>query len=496
MNALISWLKRERNSTRIAFLLQMVSRLASAALAFLWARLLFQAMGAELNGLWVGFIGVASLGGLGDLGMGGAVGIRVGRLLGQNDEKALREFLASARTLFLVLTLTVSGLFAISSFWLPRWLGFETLTYAGSMPLLFAVAAAGSISLIWNSYIGNVNYACGNLVWPILPIFLLTQIAFVVQWLLARQHIPLWAQYSAFVISGGLSLALTWWFVRISHPSLSRFLPLRMNWVEWRILAGQTFWMYFWGLGCYVYTNVDRLLIIKGFGPAEVPRYHNNYKVCELALFAISAASMAAMPKITRWLASRETDERARGIAELVRLNRFQIVLSCAGALVYLAVIDFVIGFQFAGVGDLRVPLSWQFAFALSLAVTGAGDAAVQVSPRCCDRGLRVSGIAVAVTALINVVLSFAAMRAGSILGIALATVLAQSFFSLWISRFVCGELKLSWRRWALRSWLLPVGIVSCAYAARSVLAWNIGWQATALVMVNLVLLGILRSAR
>src|SRR6185436_8756542 len=108
-----------------------------------------------------------------------------------------------------------------------------------------------------------------------------------------------------------------------------------------------------------------------------------------------------------------------------------------------------------------------QFAFALSLVITGCADAAVQTAPRCCPRGLRISGVAVATTALINVTLSVVAMKRGSILGIALATVVAQSFFSLWLSRFLCRELNLSWPRWIWRGWLAPVMIIGCAFAAR-----------------------------
>jgi len=489
MNALISWLRRERSSTRLAFLLQTISRLATAGLALIWTRLLLQAMGVELNGLWLAFQAVATLGGLGDLGMGGAVGISTGRMLGQKDDDALQRFLAGARALFLLLAAVSAGGVLILSPWLPQWLGLHSVAGAGSLTLLLALAAFGFIPIILNSYLGNLSYACGNLTWPIIPAFLLTQAALATHWLLARAHAPLWMQYSAYVNAGIISLVLAWCFVRLSHPALARLWPLRFRWSEWRVLAGQSFWMYFWSLGCAVYTTIGRLVINAGFGPALVPAYHNNYKVCELALFAISAASFAAMPKITRWLASPESAERARGVSEILRLNRVQVLLSCAAALAYLAGNDLFIRLWFAGVGDFRVPLSWQFAFALSLAISGAGDAAMQVSPRCSASGLRVSGLAVGVTALINIVLSIAAMKAGSMLGIALATVVAQSFFSLWISRYVCRELKLSWGVWVLRSWVAPVMITSAAFGARSWLDYRVGWQALLLVAIYFLLL-------
>lgn len=490
MNALFSWLKRERSSTRLAFLLQTISRLATAGLALVWTRLLLQAMGVELNGLWLAFQAVATLGGLGDLGMGGAVGITTGRMLGQKDDDALQRFLAGARALFLLLAAVSAGGVLLLSPWLPQWLGLQSVAGSGSLTLLLALAALGFVPIVVNSYVGNVSYACGNLTWPIVPAFLLTQAALAAHWLLARAHAPLWMQYAPYVTAGIVTLLLAWWFVRLSHPALARLLPLRFGWDEWRTLAGQSFWMYLWGLGCAVYTTIGRLVINAGFGPALVPAYHNNYKVCELALFAISAASFAAMPKITRWLASTESGEQARGVSEILRLNRVQVLLSCAAALAYLAGNDLFIRLWFAGVGDLRVPLSWQFAFALSLAISGAGDAAVQVSPRCSASGLRISGLAVGATALINVVLSVAAMKAGSMFGIAMATVVAQTFFSLWISRYVCRELKLSWGAWVLRSWLAPVLITSAAFAARFWLDYQVWWQALLLVGIYLLLLG------
>ena len=488
MRGLLSWLQEQRSSTRLAFLLQTASRLTTAALTLLWTRLLVQAMGVELNGLWLAFQAVATLGGLGDLGMGGAVNIRAGRLIGQNDEAGLQQFLASARALFLVLAAGAAFVVVACSPWLPGWLELRRVAGSGSLPLLLTFAGLGFIPIIVHSYIGNLNYACGNLIWPIVPAFLFSQAALAAHWLLARSQAPLWLQYLPYVLTGGLSMLLIWWFVRVSHPNLAGILPLRFRWNEWRQFAGQSFWMYLWGLGCAVYTSIDRVAINAGFGASLVPAYHNNYKVCELALFAISAASFAAMPKITRWLAAAGA-ERARGVEEVLRLNRVQILLSCTAALVYLAVNDKFIRIWFAGVGDFRVPLSWQYAFALSLAITGASDAAVQVSPRCCDRGLRVSGLAVGVTALLKVALTYLAMKAGSILGIALATVAAQSFLLLSMSRFVCRELNLPWGPWFLRTWLLPVGIVSLAYAARSAWSWNNLPQAVLMLGFNALLL-------
>jgi hypothetical protein len=45
MTSVITWLRRERSSTRLAFLLQVLSRLATSVMALLWTRLLLDAMG-------------------------------------------------------------------------------------------------------------------------------------------------------------------------------------------------------------------------------------------------------------------------------------------------------------------------------------------------------------------------------------------------------------------------------------------------------------------
>ena len=67
-------------------------------------------MGKSLNGLFLNFQKWASLGSLGDLGMGGMVNIRTSRLLGQDKPEELKNFLAAARGIFLVMAiLAIAG---------------------------------------------------------------------------------------------------------------------------------------------------------------------------------------------------------------------------------------------------------------------------------------------------------------------------------------------------------------------------------------------------
>jgi hypothetical protein len=139
----------------------------------------------------------------------------------------------------------------------------------------------------------------------------------------------------------------------------------------------------------------------EGFGAKIVPTYYYNYKVSELLLSLIVAATFSAMPKIARWLASSNQTERTHGIQEILRLHRVEVVLTCGCALGYLALNEDFVRLWLGR--NIHGPIQWQFAFALSLVITGCADAAVQTAPRCSQRGLRISGIAVAVTALINV---------------------------------------------------------------------------------------------
>ncbi len=87
------------------------TRIFSSFMAVICIRLLVGAMGHKMNSLFLAFQNVLSFGGLGDLGMGGAVGIRTGQYLGAGKEKEaeLQRFLAAARTVFLLLALVVAG---------------------------------------------------------------------------------------------------------------------------------------------------------------------------------------------------------------------------------------------------------------------------------------------------------------------------------------------------------------------------------------------------
>ena len=60
---------------------------------------------------------------------------------------------------------------------------------------LCVVGALAIAVVILNSYITNLNYGCGNVVWPMLPVFVFIQLEFFGHWLLARKGVALWVQY-------------------------------------------------------------------------------------------------------------------------------------------------------------------------------------------------------------------------------------------------------------------------------------------------------------
>jgi len=465
---LTTWLLGQRSSPRLAFLLQVACRLLTALCQIVWIRLLLRAMGPALNGLLLNFQSITSLGGLGDLGMGGLVNIQTSRLLGQGKDAELRKFLAGVRAFFGIMAVLSTGIFLVVSPALLHSQKFGTVAGVGPLVGLCVVGALAIGLLILNSYITNLNYGCGNVVWPVIPAFLIAQLGFLGQWLLARQGAALSLQYLPTLGGSVLIFLLGWIWIRLSHPALGTVRPLAVDWRQFIALAGQSFWVYLCVLSTSIYATISALLITPRFGPALLVTYRYNGKLCELAQFVVNSACLASLPKITQWLASPEAKTRERALREAERLNRFQTLLGCSAALAYLAVNDWFIG-VWLGKGQ-HAPLSWQAAFAANLAVTGAGQLGFDLGPRCSDHGIRVAGITVALTSLLNLGLSLIAVRFGSVFGLALAGVISQSAAQLSLGWYSCRQIKLSWWRLSARNWLLALAVTALAIAMRRLL--------------------------
>jgi O-antigen/teichoic acid export membrane protein len=466
-NGLKQWLWEQRNSTRLAYVLQLASRILTSAMGLVWTRLLVGAMGLEVNSAYIAFQKIVSLGGLGDLGMGGVVGIRVGRYLGQGNTKEIQRFLASARMVFLMMALTAGCAVLLFTPWLPGWLQFDKVTGIGSTGLLFAVGAVLVAGIVMSSYVSNLNYACGNVTWPVIPAFLLFQCSILGHWLLARQHLPLWIQCLPYVASAGAGMWLIRLYVRASHPAMAGVFPLKLDWRLVVSLTENSFWFYLCSLGNTIYRSTDGLVISAGFKPGLLAVYEYNYKFCDIAVFVALTASFVSLPKITQWMASTDPRDQDRVRTEARRLNQFQTLIGCTAALAYLAANDLFMHVWWAH-SDKPIPpaaLPLQLAFALNMAVTAGGDAGLQLMLRSGKQGLRIGGGLVGLTALLNLGLSILAMTRGSLLGIAMATVLAESVLRLSSGFYTCRKLQIRWLPWVMRAWLVPVaGVLFAAW--------------------------------
>ena len=480
------WVWEQRNVTRLAYLLQLCTRVGASFMGLIWTRLMLGAMGKELYGVLMAFQNVTTLGGLGDLGMGGAVGIRAGQYLGQGKQKELQDFLASARTVFLILALGAGAAMLALCPWLPKWLEFAEVPESGSITALFAVAAVSVAGLIVSSYLNNLNYACGNVTWPIIPSFLLIQLGWLGQWLLARQHQPLWIQWLPSLATMVAGLWLIRIYIRASNPALAGLRWLRFDRRTLSALLESSFWVYLCSLGNAIYRSTDALVINAGstlgsFQPGELVGYQCNYKFCEMVVFLVLTASFVSLPKITQWMASDDPGDQERVRTEMRRLNQFQTLLGGGAALAYLAGNNLFMKIWWLHHQDpvLPAPLILQTAFALNLAVTASGDAGLQLALRAGSRGLRTIGIVVGITGLLNVLLSLMAMEMGSLWCIAMATVLAQSLLSLVASGYVCRHLRVAWVPWVVRGWLVPLVVISFAAWLR----WKLPYDSAAHVV-------------
>jgi|GEM_PF-649317 len=473
-HSLRKWLWDRRSTTRLAFVMQMGKRIANALCGLIWARLLVGAMGLEFNDLFLTLKNVFSFGGLGDLGMGGAVALRVGKYLGGEKSNAgehqIKHFLSCARAMFLLIAgLTIIAATILSPSVLGS-LGFSASPQAGSLVMMGVMGGFMMAQVMLMSYGANLNYACGNVVWPVLPSFLLLQLAFLGHWLLARMQSPLWLQLLPYVFCTYVELFLSNYYVRLTHPRLANIFPLSIDRKGTIALLGSSFWIYLCTLGNQLYQSTDGMVIKAGtarklFPIGTVTNYNFNYKFCELAVFVALTASFVSLPKITQWLHSPDSADQDRVRAEMTRLNQFQTLLGCGAALAYLAGNDLFMKIWWGHASTKVFPAEFmvQLGFALNMAVTASGDTSLQLSLRSGEKGIRLVGIVVAVTGLLNFGLSILAMKYGVLWGIAMATVVAQTVLMTFSSHYICKTMKLNWVHWLMRGCMVPLFAIALA---------------------------------
>lgn len=449
----------------MAFLLATATRLISSALALLWTRWLLQTMGDKTYGLFISFQALVSIGTMGDLGLGWTVGIETNRLLGARRLDELRSFLAEARTVFLILAAAVGGGFALTAPWLAPALGFGGMN-ATSTWLLFAVGAVMISGTVLGSFSAGLSNACQNLTWPPLPTLLVTQAALAMHLCLARAGAVLWLQLLPYAMAGLVMMVLPWIFVRISNPEFSALAPVRIKLATARRLFSQSFWVYLWSFGFLVYTTTDRLVINRYFGPEFASLYYLNYKPAELAMFLLVTLTFVSLTKIIQWHFAPGSEDKTKAREAAVKLQRVEAFLGVTAGLIYLAFNDLFIQFWLGG--GHGVALLLQALFAANLAVTVSGDAGTKVAGQISARGTVFAGAMVALTAVMNLVLSVWAARAGYFSGIAAATLFAQLFFGVTTGYFTARELGLSKTRWIFRASVLPMVVISMGYLVRS----------------------------
>jgi len=464
-----SWLLKHRTSARMAFILKLSTMALSSVLSLVWARVFVYLLGREVYGLLISFQGVLRMAAVGDFGITGALGIRTTQMLARNEEDRLVNFLASARTVYLLMACGISLLFMALSPWMPAWLGFKEVPGAGQLTLLFTVGGAFVLASFTDGYFQSLNSGCGSMMWPILPAFLVGQCTLFGQWLLARHGEPLWALMLVNIFTMLCQAFCSWSLLRMAFPRLAGVLHLKCDFAQWRDLAFTSGMLSFSILGGFIFTMTDRLLVNAGFGAGMVPSYYFNYKPVEMALSVILTASYVSFNKINLWINSGSSETLVRARAAIERLNLFQLLAGAACAMAYLALdntfIKLWVGHTF------QQPIFLQWAFALTLVVTTAGDTGITAAYVFGRPGLRRACLVTAFTGLLNLGLSFAAMRSGWLAGIAYATVVAQTLLSLYLGYYTCRQLQLSFGRWFRRSWLWPVMAVSLV----AVLQYEVG---------------------
>lgn len=471
-SAMGSWLQRNRTSVRMAFILRLVAMTTGIFCSLIFTRLLLRAMGDSVYGLFISFQGVTRLGGLGDLGLSGAVSLIINMRLGKGEDDYLRNMLASARTLFLFVALALCMAFVVLSPWLPRWMGFRevpaegSLIGSGSMQLLFICGGLNLGAFVLTGYFAALNYAYGTVTWTIFPGLLITQIlAPIFHWRLAALGAPLWVQFSVYFIATALNGLILWRMLKWSHAWLGDLRPLERKREHWKKLATFSGWSYLANLGGVIYFVSDRLVINAWIGPKILPSYQANYKVCELGTTLALTASAVSFPKITKWISSHMPADRERVRVEMNRLNAFQTALGCFIALGYLMLNDWFVRIWLGSA--YNGPWAWQAAFACNLVITVAGAVGMQANVSCGENALRRYGIAVGGTGLLNLGLSIIAAYYHSPTWVAIATNIAQFILSVSANWYVAGFAGLPRVKWLVKTCIVPTALVYLAALLR-----------------------------
>jgi len=462
-----SFIYNIRASKKNASIYKIISISVSAILSLFWARVLVREMGVMYYGMFITFIAITRFGGLGDLGVGGAVSLRTSQFIGRGEMDELGKFLDTARAFFFTMSIVLAIGFVALSPILTKLLNDNVSAKYGSWYLLFVLGGIGVALLILDSYFQNLNYGIENITWPIFSAFIVAQVGPLGQYLFLKLSFPFWAQYIPYITGLFISVSFSWFFVNTTNKNLSRLLPLRFSMKEWMLLLQTGFWITISYLGNLIFVSSDRIIINAVFGSARVPAYVFNYKMVEMAILAISTFMYVSLPKLTMHFAAIKNG-KDRMINELViKINGYQIISSALAVTVY-CFINNVFITKWVG-NSFRVSNLLQYAFAVNLFITLGGGAFIQAAGKIEDFGLRLAGYSIAGTAFINLILSVIAARLGFIEGIAFATVFAQIILSYILGRYVVKKLKISFSFWFHRAILIPIIYTSILFFLKSI---------------------------
>lgn len=454
-----AWLWAVRDSARVAFLFRLANLAVNTVAFLIWNRILLVLLGAETLGLFLAFQAFLTLGGVGNLGLGGAVALRAGQYLGSGQEAELKEFLAQSRALFLVLAGSVLLVGVALSSFLPSWLGFNVTVASGSLEPLFALGAVSMALALVSNYVENLNYAVKTLTWPLIPSLVVPQFVLLGHVLLAWSGWPLWVQFVPYVAGAVVGLGISWTFLRWAQPGLSGLVPLHWSGRMLREVMVSSWWVYLCGLASIVFVSSARLIINGVMGSGQVPFYQFNFRIAEIALGLVYALSFVGVPRLTMLLAGDEGAVATAGNL-LWKLQRVQAAVAIGLGFGYVMVngpfMALWLGPEFVAPMSLVVP------FTFYLVLAGSGDAAVQTAGRIGKAGIRVAGTVILAGALVQALGAYVAARAGSLTGVAWSMAVAQGLITAVLGFYVCRKIGLAWLRWLGCSLLLP-GVAAVA---------------------------------
>jgi O-antigen/teichoic acid export membrane protein len=465
---IVGWLWQRRDSARNAFIFRLLTMGAGMLLSLYWIRVLNETLGKELYGLFISFMAVTRLWSLGEAGLGSAVALLAIPMLVQQRHAEVARFVAAARTLFLLLAGFFGGAVLCLSPWLPDWLNFQALPGAGSLTVLFVLGGAGIALGIIGSYVNNLNYAQGTVAWPVLPAFVVLQLAMLGQVLLAKSGRALWIQYVPHLAAGFAGMWVTWLAIKWASPALSTITPLPFDKPIFKRLLTSGFWIYLGSLGNLLFTTTSQLVINGGFGPELVTPYFMNYKIPELTYAIMNAAGLVAFAKIARLVNSPAEHEQRTGRELFSYLQRLQIWVTMGVAVAYVFLNNKFIELWLGA--DLQISIYVQLAFAANLVFAAAGDAGMRGISMFSDKNLAYFGRAIFAMGVLNLALSVLATKYQSLVGIAVGTAVAQFALNCLLAVRVYRDHGWTSREFLLRTLVHPLIFVGLLCAVRLLL--------------------------